>query len=79
MAADKGHTMAQYCLGNVLFDEKDYPNATKYYKLAADKGYAQAQQTLGYMSGLGYVFETIDSSKYGKEFQTGYSLGLAAR
>ena len=79
MAADKGHTMAQFCLGNMLFDEKDYRSAAKYYKLAADKGYSGAKTALGYMSGLGYVYETLDASKYGKEFQNGYNRGLSDR
>ena len=79
MAADKGHTMAQFCLGNVLFDEKDFPNAAKYYKLAADKGYSAAQKALGYMSGLGYVYETLDTSAYGQDFQDGYNQGRLNR
>ena len=79
MAADKGHTMAQFSLGNVLFEEKDYPNAMKYYKLAADNGNTSAQKALGYMSGLGYVYETINASAYGREFQDGYSQGLSDR
>ncbi len=79
MAAEKDHMMAQFYLGNVLFDEKDYPNAAKYYKLAADKGYSGAQGALGYMAGLGYVYDSIEAAAYGKDFQEGYSQGLADR
>jgi TPR repeat protein len=54
-AANKGMVTAQYYLGSMAADKKDYPTAVKYLTLAANQNYAQAQVSLGleYLYGHG--------------------------
>lgn len=53
--AEKGQAPAQAILGAVYFIKKNYAEAAKWYRRAADQGYPEAQHTLGqmYLAGLG--------------------------
>lgn len=59
-AADKGHILAAYEYGRLCFRpsgnfRKDFHNAEKYLKIAADGGFYDAQYILGYMYHFGHV------------------------
>lgn len=59
-AADKGHIQAAYQYGLLCFRpsgsfRKDFHNAQKYLKIAADGGFYDAQYILGYMYHYGHV------------------------
>lgn len=59
-AADKGHIQAAYEYGLLCYRpsgtfRKDFLNAEKYLKIAADGGFYDAQYILGYMYYYGYV------------------------
>ena len=59
-AADKGHIQAAYEYGLLCFRpsgtfRKDFHNAEKYLKIAADGGFYDAQYILGYMYHYGHV------------------------
>jgi TPR repeat protein len=53
LAADQGHAVAQYSLGNIYYLGKrgppSYSAAVRLYRLAADQGLAEAQYMLGEM------------------------------
>ncbi len=78
-AALSGHLMSSFYLANIYYDERDYPHAAKWYQIAADKGYKDAQYALGYMFGRGYAFSVIDSSAYSNVFDEGFRLGQAEK
>ena len=47
MAADRGDAVAQSNLGAVLHSEEKFEEAFRYYALAADQGYTDAEYCLG--------------------------------
>lgn len=71
-AANKGHIMAAYELGMLYYNpplcdfEKDFEQAVKYFKIAADAGIAESQYKLGWMYrfGLGCEVNIEQSIKY---------------
>ena len=62
--------------GAELYDEKNHSEAIKYFKLAADQGYAPAQDQLGfaYENGYGVKQSDVEAIKYYKlSADQGYS------
>ena len=55
MAADRGSAFAQSNLGAVLYFEKKFDEAFRYFVLAADQGFTTAEHNLGccYQDGAG--------------------------
>jgi hypothetical protein len=47
MAADRGDAIAQTSLGCILYSEKRFEEAFRYYTLAANQGYTTAEHNLG--------------------------------
>ena len=78
-AAEYGHALAQYNLGN-CYDkgkgvEKDYAEAVKWYRKAAEQGIALAQYNLGvcYDNGDGVAKDYAEAVKwYRKAAEQGY-------
>lgn len=71
-AANKGHIQAAYELAMLYYNpplgdfEKDFEQAVKYFKVAADAGDAEAQYKLGWMYrfGLGCNIDISESIRY---------------
>lgn len=71
-AVEKGHIEAAYELGMLYYNpplgefEKDFEQAVKYFKIAADAGISEAQYKLGWMYrfGLGCNVDISESIKY---------------
>ena len=57
-----------YDLGKKSFEMKEYRQAAKYYKIAAEQGYSEAQLDLGYLykEGLGLTKDLKEASKWYK-------------
>jgi hypothetical protein len=53
MAADRGDAFAQSNLGSLLYSEKKFEEAFRYYALAADQGYTFAENSTGMCYGNG--------------------------
>jgi TPR repeat protein len=68
--SDKGNVEAQKNLGNKYLDEEDFTQAMKWYKKAADQGYAPA------MHNIGYLYETAKGVT--KDLKTAYQWYLKA-
>ncbi len=71
LSADQGYDMAQYSLGNIYFrgDEgvaKDYPEALKWYLMAAEQGNVPAQVAAGamYASGKGTKQDYVEANRW---------------
>jgi hypothetical protein len=47
MAADRGDATAQTCLGSLLHSEKKFEEAVRYFVLAANQGFTNAEHNLG--------------------------------
>lgn len=64
-----------FTLGEAAYDRKDYSEAAKWYRKAAEQGNAEAQYRLGYMYHLCYGFATDYSEAmkwYRKAAEQGY-------
>jgi uncharacterized protein len=61
--ADGGDARARHIIGNAYFERRDYPEAVKWYRLAADQGDALAQVDLGEMclSGHGVPQDYVEA------------------
>ncbi|EGB06480.1 hypothetical protein AURANDRAFT_29118, partial [Aureococcus anophagefferens] len=46
-AADRGHAVAQFNVGILLFSEEKFEEAFRYYALSADQGYTAGENNLG--------------------------------
>ncbi len=61
LAAEQGHAIAQYSLGNAYNEgkgfEPDYEQAAHWWRLAAEQGYTEAQYSLGYAYDTGKGLE----------------------
>lgn len=84
-AADKNYAKAQYNLGLLLSEQKDYQHAAHWYLRAANQNFPQAQNNIAvmYKQGLG-VSQNLQMANhwYEKAAQNGnekaqYSLGVA--
>ena len=77
MAADQGHAVSQCRIGNFYAIgkggvEKNEVEALKWYRKAAEQGYAEAQYDLGFMYANGLGFEKIEveaMKSYRKEYE----------
>ena len=69
-AAEQGHPLAQYELGNMYYDgdgiRQDFTGAFKWYEKAAEQGYSQAQYELGgmYFNGQGVRQDLKEAFKW---------------
>lgn len=79
-AADKNYILAAYEYGNLCLRptgrfRKNFYNAEKYLKIAADKGHAGAQYLLGYMYMNGHVTKSLETAVeyYEKAREQGYT------
>lgn len=79
-AADYNHIQAAYEYGRICLRpsgrfRKNFPNAQKYLKIAADNGVADAQYLLAFMYYAGHVTKSIDQAVeyYEKASQQGHS------
>ena len=71
-ASNKGHVLSSYELGMLYYNppmcdfEKDFEQAVKYFKIAADEGITEAQYKLGWMYrfGLGCDVDVEKAIKY---------------
>ena len=57
-SADKGYLSAQRQLGFIYLEEKEYSNAMKYGKMAAEQGDADSQNNVGWMYENGFGIGT---------------------
>ena len=80
-AASRGNAFAQLQVGNIFFTggngiNKNYVEAVRWYKLAADQGYADGQHNLGTMfeEGNGVLQDYVEAVKY---YRMAASQGLA--
>lgn len=67
-----------YAKGDEYYDQKDYAEAVKWYRLAAEQGYAPAQNDLGYCYQKGYGVDQNYSQSiywYRKAADQGYATG----
>ena len=68
--ARQGNSKAQYTIGNMYYNgykvKKNYAEAVKWYKQAAEKGHVQAQMSLGsaYMYGTGVNKDYVEARKW---------------
>ncbi len=53
--ANDGEQLAQYCLGSLYDKKKNYAEALKWYRKAADQGNSDAQTSLGLLYSKGLV------------------------
>lgn len=65
--AERGDAEAQYIQGAVCYLSKDYAEAVKWYRKAADQNHAQAQYSLGrcYAEGNGVEKDELEAVKWG--------------
>jgi serine/threonine protein kinase len=61
-AADVGYTEAQFKMGKIYEEKKEYNLAAKYFKMAADKEYGPAQKELGNLLRKGLGLNSLHSS-----------------
>ena len=70
-AAENGHAGAQFLFGDRLAEaepkeERDYAAAARWYRLAAEQGFAPAQEAMGilYESGMGVTEDPIEAARW---------------
>lgn len=65
-AAVQGNVRAQHNLGMAFERNKDYSNAMKFYRLAAEQGFSRSQSALGgmYFGGRGTAIDLREAEKW---------------
>ena len=69
MAADRGHAVAQYNLGNFAYDTNDFSEAARLYGLAAAQGHTNSQYKLAHIlheKSNGSIDNTLDAIRNGR-------------
>jgi len=67
IAAWNGYADAEFQVGNFAFQRKEYKSASNWYRLAAEQGHTEAQQSLGasHHKGLGVLQDYVRAHMWG--------------
>lgn len=74
LLADMGDARAQFEIGIVYNDAKDFKSASQYYHLACEKNYGKAFSNLGWYYNMG-IFVNQDNAKALELYSRGFKLG----